>query len=344
MMAVLIFPLYARGDSATGHSAVVTRLKGSAVIFTNAQGSANDQAHQVNFEGENYFEHSVKQGSKLGKGDVIQTAADSQVRLIFKNGDSLSVGPATSYKINWGKDDSAPMINIFYGKVRGIFKKDGPRTGTVVQTKSSVMGVRGTDFCVTAAGSTAVSVLRGEVNLRANKAGAKEVALQTGFTAKIEAPAAKIVSPVDNSEKSSPTNPSTSSTPKVAEAPEQEIVVSPTTKTELVEIQTKSTIKPPVQAEGLKLASVDEENLKEVAELEKQATETVMSDIKVTDPVLYSQISENKKVGQDMDNVNTLSVGELFKKAPEEKKDSKPGAKELEGLGNDAYDRYFRIE
>ena len=336
-IVLLLCPLISKGYAVSGHTAVVTRLKGTAVIFSNSQGNTDPSLHRINFEGEEYAEIPVKQGAKLGKGDVIQTGADSQARLIFKNGDSLSVGPATSYKINWGKDDSAPLINIFYGKVRGIFKKDGPRTGTAIHTKTSVMGVRGTDFYVVAAGSTAVSVLRGEVNLRANKEGAKSVSLQTGFTAKIMAPSAPKTRKEEQSQPAIATN-------LVVADEEQEVVINPITKKELVEIQVKSTIKTQLAAPGTGVAPMTDEGRIEVAELEKQSVETVMSDIKVTDPVLYDHIVAKKSTGQDLDNVNTMSVGELFKKAPATSSDAKPGAKDLDGLGNDVYDRYFKVD
>jgi hypothetical protein len=342
----LIFVLFnlsvsARSESAGGHAAVVTRLKGNAVVFTNSAPAAGLEVGHVTFEGENYLTVPVRAGTKLGKGDVIQTGADTQVRLIFKNGDSLSVGPATSYKINWTKDESAPLLNIFYGQVRGIFKKDGPRAGTVIHTKTSVMGVRGTDFSVTVAGATAVSVLRGEVELRANKPGSKPVSLQTGFTAKIDVPVAKKAAPAANVEGAPRPN---SEIPARAEAPEPEVVITPMTKVELIDIQKKSTLKAPVDSPATGLAPADQETLSEVAALEKQAVETVMSDIKITDPVLYTQISANSVAIQDMDKVNTMAVGDLYKKAPAEKSDLKPGAKELDGLGSDAYERYFKIE
>lgn len=337
---VLNFSVLGYAQAGGGHTAVITRLKGSASIFSNDQSKKPSNANLITFEGENYFEMPAKSGAKLGKGDVILTNDDAQVRLIFKNGDSLSVGPSTSYKISWNKDDSAPLINVFYGKVRGIFKKDGPRTGTAVHTKSSVMGVRGTDFYVAAGAATAISVLRGEVALKSKKPGAKEVSLQTGFTAKIDDPSTKKAAPSTSSSKTSaPTTPSSE-----PDAEEDAVTINQTTRGELVDIQTKSTIKQIASPTQPTEAAAEPEQVAELAELEKQAVETVMADIKVTDPILFAKISDDKTTGTDMDRINTVSVGEMFKKAPISNANTKPTDEELKGLGEDAYDKYFKID
>jgi hypothetical protein len=332
LSAATILPGTVHADGS--HAAVVTRLKGTAALFLKAAPASGVETNVVTFEGQTYHEVPLKQGARLGNGDVLQTGTDTQVRLIFRNGDSLSVGPSTSYEVSWEKDSGPPIFKVFYGKVRAIFKKDGPRTGSVVRTKTTAMGVRGTDFHVGVAGGTTVSVLRGEVTLKSTRPGAKEVALQTGFTAKVEEPK-PVPAPKANAAKDQ-------STPAPTELAAEEIIVAPTTKSELIEIQKKSVVKVvEVASPG---ESADSGREKELAELEKLSAQTVLTDIKATDPILFDKIAANKKAIDDPDAINTLSVGELFKKAPATPGSDKPSAKELEGLGNDAYDKYFKVD
>ena len=295
--------------------AVLTRASGDVKLLKNPSDVVRGEGPHVRFDQKYYIEFLAKRGAKLDNGEVIQVHDGGQARLIFRNGDVITVDGGTSYRVAWS-GDSAPVFDLLFGRMRAIFKKDGPRSGARVRTRSTVMGVRGTDFFATFKGSAQLAVLRGKVELKENKPKAKPVTVESGFSAKV---------------------PASTSRSKQKKRSSSTIQVQKTTKEELVVIQ-KATKLVAAKAPSKSSDAVLEAQLKQ---LEAQATKNVIEDIKETDPILYQEIAKPGK-NLDIDQVATAAVGQLFKEAPEAAKNLKPFGEALESLGEDSYDKYFR--
>ena len=274
------------------------------------------------YEGKKYSYEKAKIGRKVRGTELIQTGTDGRAKVVYPNGDHFNLGPGTSMSMpvetrNANGKKTGSKLNLFYGRVRSLISKGGPRTKLKVKTPSATAGVRGTDFFLrhNPTEGSQLSVLRGEVSLRdtkKNAASSKAVKVKKGFTAKVE---------------SRPT------------AKPQKVKVELATKEEIVEIQKETALKPNEKI----IEKLPEPIKKEVEKLSKKSTEAVVADIKKDDPKLYEEIKDklNKQnVGDDYE-INTKVVAKLYKQAPGEVK-KKPTAEELEAIGKDVYDKYFR--
>ncbi|MEO0336965.1 MAG: hypothetical protein AAF202_11250, partial [Pseudomonadota bacterium] len=90
------------------------------------------------------------------------------------------------------------------------------------------------------------------------------------------------------------------------------------------------------------LKALDEETKKEIKTLEKKSLKIVLDDIKSEDPELYKEISKQKNLSED--KVNTQVVSKLFRQAPAEKKPKKANLEEIDQIGKDVYEKYFKGE
>ncbi|MCX6118412.1 MAG: FecR family protein [Proteobacteria bacterium] len=306
--------------------AVVTRLEGEAKLLINERNQAKGQdLKPVVFEGERYLFRPLKKGDRPGNGDVISTTADSKVRLIFRNGDQVTVAPSTAYKFSWdSQTEKGAVANILYGDIRAVIQPGGPRSGMKVQTKSAVMGVRGTDFSASAwggNGGSKVAVLRGKVAVTSMDNEGQSV----GKEAEILAGSTGVVTPVVSKPKN-----------EKAVPPHPEIEIKKTSKEELIVIQTDSKVQ-----KG-KLDGSDDKDLGvEIAKLEIKAVETTLEDIKLHDKVLYKEMAQgNKSKTMDVDEIQAETVKKIFVLAPEETRSGrKPSLQDLES-GGDAYERF----
>ena len=302
--------------------AVVTRVEGEVKLLVEpeAQEAGSTAGSLVVFEGTKYRATAAKVGDHVGRGNVLQTDPKSKARVIYKNGDQFTVGPATAYKITWdeAKGDK-PLLQLFYGKVRALVEKDGPRTGLEVRTKSAVMGVRGTDFHAQAwskSGGSEVSVLRGAVAVRDAKAPeAKPVTVETGFSAVLR-----------------PAAPAAAGNAGQATAPALQL--KPTSREQLVVIQHVSKV-----AKATVTTGQPETVAIEVQALEKQATNTALADIKKQDPALFAALAAAKD-GVDTDAIQAQTVKKQFLTAPSRSHSArKPRPEDLDST-TDVYDAY----
>jgi hypothetical protein len=330
--------------------AVVTRSEGDAQIMikqSTLSTAPPSGVKSIIFEKESYFIRPVKPGDRPANGDVVTTGKDGKIRLIYRNGDQVTVTPGTAYKFSWDpKTDRNAIAEIIYGDIRAVIQPDGPRSGMKVKTKSAVLGVRGTDFYVSSwskdAGSK-VTVMRGSVMLapRISDPTATAPSTSTLQLQEVLVPAGssgtviqKVMAPAENLALTTPSSPP--STPTVA--------VELTSKQELIVIQSDSKVTKPKVDELLKTADAGtKDKLKEISLLEATSVESTLKDVKRYDPELFKKIQEEAKKTKktlDSDHVQAEAVKKIFITAPSlEKAVNKPTLDDLEN-GGDIYDKY----
>ncbi len=97
----------------------------------------------------------AKVGTKVVQGDTISTGKDSRAKLVMVDKNVINISPNSKfllekYEYNPDTNKKGALLNVIYGKVRTTVnqKYDGDTNKFQVKTKSSVAGVRGTDFLV----------------------------------------------------------------------------------------------------------------------------------------------------------------------------------------------------
>lgn len=97
----------------------------------------------------------AKVGSKVIQGDTITTGKDARAKLVMVDKNVINISPDSKfllekYEYNPDQNKKGALLNVIYGKVRTTVnqKYDGTQNKFQVKTKSSVAGVRGTDFLV----------------------------------------------------------------------------------------------------------------------------------------------------------------------------------------------------
>ena len=351
-----LIPAYSPARAEMVQGAVVTRTEGETKILIKkiAQEPAPTGTTTIKFENETYFIRPTKNGDRPANGDVITTGKDGKVRLIFRNGDQVTVTPGTAFKFSWdAKSDKSALAEIIYGDIRAVIQPDGPRSGMKVQTKTAVLGVRGTDFYVSAwskdSGSK-VAVMRGKVALAqkldlpqpppTDQARGKQNA-RSPIAPKpaVQSREVEVSAGTTGFIKASTTAPGTTQSPKESGLTASTIEVASTTKQELIVIQTDSKVtKPKIGAAAQKSDPLTAE----IAKLEAKSVETTLQDVKRYDPELYAKLQEEAKKGKitDADVVQAATVKKIFETAPSEKKEiHKPTLDDLD-TGGDVYDKY----
>lgn len=289
----------------------IVHSKGSVQILTKPRQVSGNRSPEVLYEGLYFKREQARLGSKVSAGDVLQTGPEGQAKIIFKNGDQLSIGQGTSYRL-LGKNkgdakSSSGVLDVFYGKVRAIISKKGPRKDLKVKAQGTVAGVRGTDFYVFSHPyGSKITVLRGQVEVAKSDDASKTQLVNSGFTAHIHA-AKKSTHTADD------------------------IELFETPKSELLEIQKISTIDGPAD-----IHTLNKDQQQEVRILENRARKAVLVDIKSTNPEIFEQVRTAKTTKA----INAAVVSILYKKAPSAKGKNKPSAEDLKGMG-DVYKKYF---
>lgn len=115
IMLVGIESLYANNDS---HVATLTRKFGKVRILSNPQNKVQGPPPHALYNGKYYSERKSKRGDTLNNGEVIMVGKGSRARLIFDNGDQITVSPDTAYKIDWDPNNpkSKPEVSLLMGK------------------------------------------------------------------------------------------------------------------------------------------------------------------------------------------------------------------------------------
>lgn len=114
----------------------------------------------------------LKADQTLPEGAQLSTAAKSFVKLVFIDKSTLNLGPSSSMLIQAFPKKEAGIIKLIQGQIRAEVTKnymemdDKSKSKLYIQTKSSAMGIRGTDFQVNynpANGNSSLIVFEGKV-------------------------------------------------------------------------------------------------------------------------------------------------------------------------------------
>jgi hypothetical protein len=268
--------------------------------------SADKTGSMLIYEDKKYFYKTARLGQKVAPEEIVQTGTDGRAKVAFGNGDFINVGPGSSLSMPQpGADKDQPAsINLFYGKMRSLISKTGPRNNLKVKTPAATAGVRGTDFYVrhTPKGSK-LSVLRGEVIVKELKAEAKPMTVKKGYSAKML-----------NHKRAS---------------------LGLADKQELIEIQSETA----ANLNKKEIANLPSETKKAVNELNAKTVDATLEEIKIDDPALYEEL-KTKKI-TDSSEISTMTVAKLVTQAPG-KIMKKPSKEDLEAIGEELYDQYFK--
>jgi hypothetical protein len=304
--------------AASSHVGRIIKKQGKAELYYNPSKKVTGSGPHVLFNGVYYNFKKLKLGAKINNGNIVKTGKDAKLKIVYKNGDQFNIGEGTSFEIKWKSNKTPPTGNLLYGSIRGIISKKGARSGLIVKSKSAVMGVRGTDFNFTqrgTSGKSAISVIRGKVDVASIKKPLKKIKIEQGFSAELKVETRKT---------------------KTKKAYASTLEISKTTKKELVRIQKDSKIEKQKE-DKTKNVKVK----KAIAKLEKEAIKVTLADIKEYQPELYEVLKEEKI--DNVDTINTTVISKAYEKAPEKK--IKPGFDDMDlDLEEDAYEKYFKID
>lgn len=278
---------------------VLTRSEGDVIIFALTHDQAelpkDAQGDLALFEKKLYRVHKAKIGDSLYNGTVIRTAPAGKARIVYNNGDQLTLGPGSSFRIQWNQDTAdariaQPLVEMLNGSLRGVISPSGPRRKFKVKTHAATMGVRGTDFFVvedTAEKVSEFSVLRGEVAVQPNNS-KTEIKVQTANSVDIHTMDEK-----------------------------KEPVAQKINRGQLEQIRESSQVAALPKAEP------------KIVSLETQADHATLEEIKTYTPKLYAQLSQSESPPPS-DRINNEVIEELRAAAPEGKAKLLHGADPLD--------------
>lgn len=328
---------------------MITKKIGKVTLLMDPHPTREGAGPHVKYDGMYYRAVKAKKGMTVPLGSVIQTTGFGRARVTFPSGDQITVSKSSFYKIGYDRRQKKKVSELMFGSIRGLVRNKGAKEKLQVKTRTMVMGVRGTDFFVSArdsSGSSVVNVLRGKVAVaqlppepppqsgggaKANRGKARKakplkmVEIPAGFSVKVQPKHAPRTKDGKRRKKRQPA-----------------LKVKPTTKKQLVAVQMETVIKERAGDEE----PMAPELAKKVAKLEAKATETCLADIKEYNPALYASMKDSVKEGGkvlSVDAIQTDTVKSMIKKAPatSDEKGRKPTAKELEAIDQDIYNRYF---
>lgn len=313
ILSLLLFPFIA---TASPFVATVVHTKGQVKILKQPQAKSLRRRSEVLYEGSFYQLQAAKLGQKVKRGEVLQTGPSGRAKVIFANGDQISVGPGSSYHFKMknapGTKAKGGVLELFYGKVRAVISQKGPRHNMKVKTRSVVAGVRGTDFFVSERPQgTELTVLRGKIEVQQAQDLKKKEIVKTGHTAIVKKMASS-----DQQESKSPIT----------------LALALTPKNQLLQIQKASVISEPLTKESL-----SQEVQETIDQLNQKAEQNLIEEIKESAPEIFNKVSGKK---QTSDEINSLVVSELYKQAPAGPEQRKPSAQDLREIG-DVYKKYF---
>lgn len=325
-------------------SGMITKKIGKVTLLLDPHPSRQGAGPHVKYDGMYYRAVKAKKGMTVPLGSVIQTVGFGRARVTFPSGDQITVSKSSFYKIGYDRKAKKKVSELMFGSIRGLVRNKGAKEKLEVKTRTMVMGVRGTDFFVSArdrSGGSVVNVLRGKVAVaqlppadqgrdgsKAKNRKAKPlkmVEIPAGFSVKVQPRQASRANKGKSSRRRPPA-----------------LKVKPTTKKQLVAVQVETVIKERAGDEE----PMNPELAKKVAKLEAKATESCLADIKEYNPALYASMKAKISEGGTMpsvDAIQTNTVKAMIKKAPaaSANKGRKPTAQELEAIDQDIYNRYF---
>lgn len=167
--------------------------------------AADSVAVVASFNGRVLIRHPGKEGAPddivvpavnqpLALGDTVQTGDTGSAKILFKDDSIVDLGPRASFKIDLFKGgvdaERSGVLSLLYGRLRALVSKAAtPASSFEVKTHDAVMGVRGTEFIVTATpsgvdrGRTNLTVVEGNVGLSLPKGAGPPLSVTAGMTA-----------------------------------------------------------------------------------------------------------------------------------------------------------------
>ncbi len=111
----------------------------------------------------------LNENGNVFEGDVLRTGSNAKAKILFKDGTELHLQEKTSIKVDEYVRGEPSLISVFVGSLRAkISKSINGDLKAVIRTKSTAMGVRGTDFQVMVppgGGSSSLLTYEGKVEM-----------------------------------------------------------------------------------------------------------------------------------------------------------------------------------
>jgi hypothetical protein len=144
----------------------------------------------------------LKPGDDIFREDVINTASDASVKLMFNDQSIMDLGQSSLFKVEQYEPAGRPeerkvAMSLSYGRIRAaINQKIGNQGSFKIKTKAATMGVRGTEFYVLSdiASSMAGKESRTDPEV---KAPAKTQVVVTEGKVEVEKPKISATAPVE---------------------------------------------------------------------------------------------------------------------------------------------------
>lgn len=186
---LITFCLFLFSVSASNHSGYLVAVEKDVKVYRSIDNKdIPTDAINATIDGKKYKFFNAKVYGKVYESDVIVTGKDSKTKLVLSNANTLMIGAYTNFTVREaGTDSKSSSFKLMYGKIRSVVKQDVGKNGKFqINTPSSVIGVRGTDFYTTYKpqnGTTTVTTLDGVVSVK-NLTGkiTQEVLVEAGYT------------------------------------------------------------------------------------------------------------------------------------------------------------------
>ncbi len=146
ILAGLILALLPAARAAVPVAGNIASVSGSALLRRGNAGT-----------GEPASSHSVLATEPIYQGDVVQTGESGSVKMVFSDDSIIDIGPKTMFKVetfhSQGEGSRIGVFTVLYGRIRALVSKAlTPDSKFEVKTANASMGVRGTEFIVSAPG------------------------------------------------------------------------------------------------------------------------------------------------------------------------------------------------
>ncbi len=101
----------------------------------------------------------------IKEGSVVKTGEKSFVKLVFIDKSQMNIGPNSQIKITKFEGSESGIIDLVKGKIRSqvskdyLQMKDKDKSKIFIKTPNAVMGIRGTDFMISASDKATSAIL-----------------------------------------------------------------------------------------------------------------------------------------------------------------------------------------
>lgn len=263
---------------AIDHVGRISKVENSSTIFVPFKGKEKKTDRLTKYLGKVYRIIDAKRGMRVDNGHIVNTGPHSKLKVIFKNGDHLYVSPNTQIEIKW-------QPKTFQGK--------DPSTISIL--RGAIRGLIEKD-----GPRSGMKVITTNTVMGVRGTDFHVSQLHSGLT-QISVLRGKIKVFDDIKEQNVEITPGKTFVKKDNNS--DLVMIS---QSELKQIKSQSEIKS------------DDNQTKEIQELEKKATEVTLKDIKIYQPTLYEKVIKMK--GMDSEKLAASTIEILEKLAPATRK------------------------